>query len=140
MITTFLFLSSPGPSPASFCFNMSMIAQAEYKAKARFLALLRRSRLWSAAQRTICLSTLQGQCKPNAESSLFAEVRPVLAFSNAKIGCFFLRFSVKNRSVQRGVQRSVICPTERSTTAVSPWKKHSKTELQCFFSLGFHTG
>jgi len=29
---------------------------------------------------------VQGQCKPNAESSLYAEVQPVLAFSNAKFG------------------------------------------------------
>ena len=31
---------------------------------------------------------MQGQCKPNAESSLFAEVQPVLAFSNAKLRRF----------------------------------------------------
>ena len=32
---------------------------------------------------------VQGQCKPNAESSLYAEVQPVLANSFAKIsrGC-----------------------------------------------------
>ena len=40
----------PGAYPSSLCFNKSMNAQAEYKAKARFLALLRRCRLWSAAQ------------------------------------------------------------------------------------------
>jgi len=28
----------------------------------------------------------QGQCKPNAESSLYAEVQPVLAISIAKLG------------------------------------------------------
>ena len=28
---------------------------------------------------------MQGQCKPNAESSLYAEAQPVLAFSNAKL-------------------------------------------------------
>ena len=44
------FIYDLGPSPASFCINVSMNAQAEYKAKARFLALLRRCRLWSAAQ------------------------------------------------------------------------------------------
>ena len=32
------------------CINKSMIAQAEYRAKARFQALSRRRRLWSAAQ------------------------------------------------------------------------------------------
>ena len=32
------------------CINKSMIAQAEYRAKACFLALSRRRRLWSAAQ------------------------------------------------------------------------------------------
>jgi hypothetical protein len=32
------------------------------------------------------LLTLQGQCKPNAESLLFAEVQPVLAMSSAKLG------------------------------------------------------
>jgi hypothetical protein len=31
------------------------------------------------------LLTLQGQCKPNAESSLYAEVQPVLAISTAKL-------------------------------------------------------
>ena len=31
-------------------------------------------------------SVLQGQCKPNAESLLFAEVQPVLAMSIAKLG------------------------------------------------------
>jgi hypothetical protein len=35
-------------------------------------------------------SQLQGQCKPNAESSLFAEVQPVLAFVKAKIARFSL--------------------------------------------------
>jgi hypothetical protein len=30
-------------------------------------------------------STRQGQCKPNAESSLYAEVQPVLAISIAKL-------------------------------------------------------
>jgi hypothetical protein len=29
--------------------------------------------------------TSQGQCKPNAESSLYAEVQPVLAISIAKL-------------------------------------------------------
>ena len=29
--------------------------------------------------------TMQGQCKPNAESSLYAEVQPVLAISIAKL-------------------------------------------------------
>ena len=31
-------------------------------------------------------SVMQGQCKPNAESLLFAEVQPVLAMSIAKLG------------------------------------------------------
>ena len=31
------------------------------------------------------LLTMQGQCKPNAKSSLYAEVQPVLAFHNAKV-------------------------------------------------------
>jgi len=31
------------------------------------------------------LLTLQGQCKPNAESSLYAEVQPVLAIFTAKL-------------------------------------------------------
>ena len=31
------------------------------------------------------LLTLQGQCKPNAESSLYAEVQLVLAISTAKV-------------------------------------------------------
>ena len=31
------------------------------------------------------LLTLQGQCKPNAESLLYAEVQPVLAFLSAKL-------------------------------------------------------
>ena len=35
------------------------------------------------------LSTVQGQRKPNAESSLFAEVQPVLAFHVAKLKPFF---------------------------------------------------
>ena len=29
---------------------------------------------------------MQGQCKPNAESSLYVEVQPVLAISTAKLG------------------------------------------------------
>ena len=33
--------------------------------------------------------TMQGQCKPNAESSLYAEVQPVLAISIAKLRRFF---------------------------------------------------
>ena len=28
----------------------------------------------------LCMNLMQGQCKPNAESSLYAEVQPVLAF------------------------------------------------------------
>ena len=35
------------------CTNISKIAQVECKAKACFLALLRRRRLWSAAQRSL---------------------------------------------------------------------------------------
>ena len=38
------FFSSPGPSRAVCCFTMSKSAQAERKTKARFQALLRRSR------------------------------------------------------------------------------------------------
>jgi hypothetical protein len=34
------------------------------------------------------LFTVQGQCKPNAESLLYAEVQPVLAFFNAKLRRF----------------------------------------------------
>jgi hypothetical protein len=37
---------------------------------------------------------LQGQCKPNAESSLYAEAQPVLAFSNAKLILIFGTVSV----------------------------------------------
>ena len=28
----------------------------------------------------LCMNLLQGQCKPNAERSLYAEVQPVLAY------------------------------------------------------------
>lgn len=38
--------------PEIICINKSKIAQVEYKAKACFLALLRRRRLWSVAQRS----------------------------------------------------------------------------------------
>ena len=41
------------PQKISVCLSMSKIAQAECKAKARFLALLRRSRFSSEAQRSI---------------------------------------------------------------------------------------
>jgi hypothetical protein len=34
---------------------------------------------------SLLLLTMQGQCKPNAESSLYAEVQPVLAISIAKL-------------------------------------------------------
>lgn len=34
------------------------------------------------------LFTMQGQCKPNAESLLYAEVQPVLAIAVAKLACF----------------------------------------------------
>lgn len=52
------------------CTNISKIAQVECKAKACFLALLRRRRLWSAAQRSrksnaikiaFCLSESKGR-------------------------------------------------------------------------------
>lgn len=33
------------------------------------------------------LKRMQGQCKPNAESSLFAEAKPVLAGDFSEIGC-----------------------------------------------------
>ena len=41
--------------------------------------------VFSFLSRQNYLSTMQGQCKPNAESSLYAEVQPVLAFSGAKL-------------------------------------------------------
>ena len=52
MVSTIKVISSPpesgggrgGLKKGIFCFNKSKIAQAEYKAKARFLALLRRRR------------------------------------------------------------------------------------------------
>ena len=47
------FFYSSGPSRRVLCLSMSKIVQAEYKAKARFLALLRRRRFWSAAQRSL---------------------------------------------------------------------------------------
>ena len=33
---------------------------------------------------------MQGQCKPNAESSLYAEVQPVLAYRRQSYDCFRL--------------------------------------------------
>ena len=36
----------------------------------------------SAGMHASSFSTWQGQCKPNAESSLFAEAQPVLAFES----------------------------------------------------------
>ena len=55
------------------CTNISKIAQVECKAKACFLALLRRRRLWSAAQRSR---------KSNAIKARF------LSFDDAKVRAF----------------------------------------------------
>ena len=47
------------PTGGSFVPAMSKIVQAEYKAKARFLALLRRRRFSRQRKQLFCLSTLQ---------------------------------------------------------------------------------
>ena len=36
------------------------------------------------------MNLMQGQCKPNAESSLYAEVQPVLAYRRQSYGVFIL--------------------------------------------------
>ena len=45
---------------------------------------------------SVCINWPQGRCKPNAESSLYAEVQPVLAIQVTKV-THFLQTNAKKK-------------------------------------------
>ena len=60
----------------------------------------------------LCMNLVQGQCKPNAESSLYAEVQPVLAFRRQSYAIFrhivnFLAFISPTYSDKRLHKRQI---------------------------------
>ena len=131
---SFVFMVFPPACRRGRCVNMSKIAQAEYKAKACFQALLRRRRFSSAAQRSL----LQGKCKVSVEPSSLGLCRTAAftrccnLFATAKLGikkkvhettpCTSVGFSVGSVGFPVGFTRSAA--SERHFRRLPPVAAH----------------
>ena len=77
------------------------------------------------------LNLVQGQCKPNAESSLYAEVQPVLAISTAKLGV------ITHQNKKNGNARLALACT-LFTLFVKVTKKESNHLLSSYSPISSH--
>jgi hypothetical protein len=76
---------------------------------------------------SLLLLTMQGQCKPNAESSLYAEVQPVLAISIAKLRREFEENKKTTEILMKLLRQSPYFATKRGKRFKSCPKRQQNT-------------